>query len=233
MDRRRMCPIPAGFRFGKRVTLEIATSSRQKVMCRCDCGFESKVEARGLRLMRHPKCRYCATLESAVKHGDSQVGKSPFYRLYYIYASILRRCKVKDGIKVFPGYGGRGIKVCDEWKSDYLTFKKWAIANGYSDELTIDRIDNNGNYEPSNCRWVTVKEQSNNRRSNRFVTAFGESKTITEWSEDERCVVGRTAIHDRIARGIDPEVAMASPNYTLNRKRGPRVAKPKEGLPGS
>ena len=79
-------------------------------------------------------------------------------------------------------WGGRGITICDAWNNDFLAFKEWALANGYKDGLTIDRIDNDGNYEPSNCRWTTKKVQSNNRRGLHYLTYKGESKTITEWS---------------------------------------------------
>ena len=79
-------------------------------------------------------------------------------------------------------YGGRGIKVCQEWK-DASNFQKWAINTGYEDDLTIDRIDVNGNYEPSNCRWVPQKEQSRNKRNNRYIVFDGEKKCLVEWLE--------------------------------------------------
>ena len=95
-------------------------------------------------------------------------------------------------------YGARGITICDEWLNPeiihlgcrgrftkgYQAFKEWALENGYADNLTIDRIDVNGNYEPSNCRWITLKEQSNNTRRNHLVTYKGKTQTLTQWSEE-------------------------------------------------
>ena len=92
------------------------------------------------------------------------------------------RCN-NPNVLEYKDYGGRGITVCDEWQHSYETFRDWARLNGYMDDLTIDRIDVNGNYEPSNCRWSTRKEQANNRRSNKLITFNGETHNIQEWSD--------------------------------------------------
>lgn len=101
--------------------------------------------------------------------------------LYNSWKHMKERC-YNPSCPDYHHWGGRGITVCDAWKADYLAFKEWALANGYKKGLTIDRIDNDGNYEPSNCRWATKKEQSNNRRGLHYITYNGETKTITEWS---------------------------------------------------
>lgn len=102
-------------------------------------------------------------------------------KLYSSWKHMKERC-YSPNCKDYKNYGGRGITVCDAWREDFLTFKNWAIANGYKPKLTIDRIDCNGNYEPSNCKWSTRREQNNNRRCLHYLTYKGETKTISEWS---------------------------------------------------
>ena len=92
---------------------------------------------------------------------------------------MLSRCYYNKNA-AFNRYGGRGIKVCDQWKNDFESFYNWAKANGYNESLTIDRIDNDGDYTPSNCRWVSVSEQANNRSTNRHLTINGERLTISQ-----------------------------------------------------
>lgn len=111
-----------------------------------------------------------------ITHGKSDT------RLYSIWCDMKRRCYNPKN-KRYSRYGGRGISVCEEWKDDFQAFYEWAIDNGYDEHLTIDRINVNGNYEPSNCRWVTWKEQQRNTSRNRYITVNGETKTIAEWSE--------------------------------------------------
>lgn len=134
----------------------------------------------------------------AYKHGA--VGT----RLYSIYTGMLKRCRQKT-TNGYERYGGRGIMVCEEWKGKhgFEHFRDWALSNGYSDDLTLDRIDVNGNYEPSNCKWSTMREQCNNRRSNVFLEYNGERHTLAEWA---RIVgVNPTTIKDRHSKGWSAE----------------------------
>ena len=103
-------------------------------------------------------------------------------RLYMIWNTMKQRCYVKSSTS-YKRYGAKGITVCDEWRNSFYAFRDWALANGYSDELTIDRIDSRGNYEPTNCRWATYKEQANNTSKNIKFTYNGETHTIPEWSD--------------------------------------------------
>jgi hypothetical protein len=96
-------------------------------------------------------------------------------------------------------YGGRGISIAEEWL-DYENFRKWSLANGYDDTLTLDRINNDGDYCPENCRWATMKTQGNNRRTVRKFTYEGETKTLKQWAEDSRCTVSYHTLYQRIVR---------------------------------
>lgn len=108
----------------------------------------------------------------------------------------------------YKDYGGRGIRVCEEW-SEYIVFAEWARANGYTDNLTIDRIDNNGNYEPSNCRWVTEKEQHNNKRSNRIIEYQGKRYTLTQLADFAE--INKTTLKERLNNGWSVEDAVKKP----------------------
>lgn len=110
------------------------------------------------------------------KHG----GKGT--RLYRIWQAMKTRC-LNPNFERFSDYGGRGITICEEWENDFQSFHDWSMKNGYSDDLTIDRIDNDGNYEPSNCRWVTNEVQLNNSRQCNFIEFNGETHNMTEWSK--------------------------------------------------
>ncbi len=128
-------------------------------------------------------------------------------RLHNIWLSMRERCH-RENHSYYGDYGGRGITICDEW-DDFTKFRDWAIANGYADNLTIDRIDSNGNYEPLNCRWATMKEQQNNRRSNRIVYYKGLKYTLTELSE--KAGINKTTLKERLNNGWSVEDAVNRP----------------------
>ena len=103
-------------------------------------------------------------------------------RLDIIHSNMIQRC-YNPNSTFYHRYGGRGIKVCNEWRAKRKHFEEWAISNGYTDELSLDRIDNNGDYTPENCRWVTIAQNCNNRNSCHYVSAFGETHSLKEWSD--------------------------------------------------
>lgn len=148
------------------------------------------------------KCHgYVIEREKRIYHGESRT------RLHKIWSSMLERCENKNH-RYYKNYGGRGIYVCVEWHS-YVNFSQWAKENGYDDNLSIDREDNNGNYEPENCRWITKKAQANNKRTNHIVELNGEKHTISEWSE--MLGISKTTIRERLKRGWTVEDALLEP----------------------
>lgn len=126
-------------------------------------------------------------------------------RIDNIYKSMISRCYNKNNSR-YNRYGGRGIEVCLEWKNNKNKFFEWAMNNGYSNEFTIDRINTNGNYEPTNCRWATQKEQQNNRSNTIKINAHGITHTISEWSEITN--IKRATIWRRLKAGDCPEHAL-------------------------
>ncbi len=99
------------------------------------------------------------------------------------------RCSNPNTGRIYQDYGGRGITVYEEWVNDFAVFREWALGSGYKEGMTIERKNVNGNYEPDNCEWIPGAKQSRNRRDTKMLTAFGETKGITDWSEDPRCAV--------------------------------------------
>ncbi len=196
-----MNSVAIGQKFGKWEVISAPqwdAHGHQLVMARCKCGLEKLVRTDGLLIGRSSGCPKCRTT-----HGESRT------KLHGVWGCMLNRCRDENS-KPYKNYGGRGIKVCQEWL-DFPTFRKWALANGYKEGLEIDRRDNDGNYEPGNCRWVTTKENCNNKRTNVLVHAFGEIKTLSQWSEDRRCVVAEGNLRDRIRRwGWDAEAAITT-----------------------
>lgn len=123
-------------------------------------------------------------------------------RLYRIWKAMKCRCN-NPKIPQAHNYSGRGIKICDEWNDNFVEFKKWALMNNYNEHLSIDRIDNNGNYEPSNCKWSTRIEQGNNTRNNIYLTYKGEEYTLSEWAR--RLGINSKTINFRYNRGYSVE----------------------------
>lgn len=129
-------------------------------------------------------------------------------RLYNTWSNMKDRCKNPNS-KYFSRYGGRGISVCDDWE-DFERFMEWATTNGYTDEMTIDRIDNDGNYCPENCRWITMKEQENNRSNNRLFTLNGKTQSLALWC-DEFNQSYKTVYKRIFVLGWDFEKAVTAP----------------------
>lgn len=152
-----------GKKFNRLTVIEYSHSNNGAVwLCKCDCGSFITAKGKDLKNGKTKSCgcfhRDCASKlgKSKKTHGQSNT------RLYYIWRAMKERCFNKNS-RVYNRYGGRGITVCDEWANSFEAFYKWSINNGYSQKLTLDRIDNDGIYEPDNCRWTTMKVQNQNK----------------------------------------------------------------------
>jgi len=149
--------------------------------------------------------------DKRIKHGLYKT------RLHRIWHSMYCRCYYKS-TNQYKNYGGKGIKVCEEWKhlNGFVNFYNWAINNGYKDNLTLDRKDNEKNYCPENCKWSTIKEQSNHRTSNVFYTYKGRTQTATQWCNEYG--ISTTTLYDRLKRGWTLEQALTISTKGLYKK---------------
>lgn len=208
-----------GKRFGRMTVIRQTDRPPGKLhnrywLCRCDCGNEKVYCTGEINRGAIVSCG-CYHREMASKRAYEQHlthGKTGT-RLYGIWNAMKDRCS-NPNCKTFHLYGGRGIKVCEEWKHSFEAFSEWAVLNGYDPskkrgECTVDRIDVNGNYCPENCRIVSQKEQCKNKRSNRMITYNGETKTMTEWAEQYGLRVG--TLRDRLSYGWDVERCLTQP----------------------
>lgn len=176
----RFCDL-TGQKFGKLEVIRRAPNRGNCTMweCKCECGNSTIVSAGHLKNGHTQSCGcyfHEALSERNYKHGLSN------QRLHVIWGNMKQRCLNPNNTK-YDNYGGRGIKICDDWMN-FLSFYEWSTTHGYRDDLTLDRIDVNGNYCPENCRWVTPEVQSLNRTDNHYLTFEGRTMTIKEWADE-------------------------------------------------
>jgi hypothetical protein len=165
-------------------------------VCKCECGTIRSVNKRELSRGRTKSCGCQRILEnkSRTTHGLSES------RIYKIWGSMKQRCSNPNRAD-YSLYGGKGIKVCQSWL-DFEEFLKWSLKNGYAKNLSIDRIDTNGDYEPANCRWVTNIRQQNNKSNNHFITYMGKTMSMKDWSR--RLKIPYKTLKARASLGWDP-----------------------------
>lgn len=168
-----------GQRFGKLVVIK-RVQSRGKAarwLCECDCGKYKEIDSNHLRNGSTKSCG-CLVKESEwnKKHGLSNS------RIYNIWDGMKDRCLKKRTLG-YKNYGGRGITICEEWANSFSSFYNWSMSHGYKNNLSIERIDVNGGYEPSNCKWATPQEQANNKRNNIFIEYKNEKHTLAQWTK--------------------------------------------------
>ena len=172
--------------------------SRNFWLFKCDCGKEKAIDKYSVLRGLTQSCGCLGDekrIERNTKHGLFGTEK----RLYGCWQDMKNRC-YNPNRKKYQIYGARGIIVCDEWKNDFKCFYDWARRNGYKDNLTLDRIDVNGNYCPENCRWATLKEQANNTRKNKKITINGITKNLQEWLDI--CKISHGSYYYRIHKGL-------------------------------
>lgn len=177
-----------GQKFGRLTVIrraENAKNGKSRWKCICDCGDEKVLRGEDLRMGKIMSCG-CLLKESSAKRMQKLLTKhgQAGTRLYRVWTGMKQRC-YDTKIPYYKNYGGRGITICDEWLHDFQVFYDWSMANGYDEtapkgQCTLDRIDNNLGYSPSNCRWATRKEQQNNTRRNYFIEYKGQQYTISQ-----------------------------------------------------
>lgn len=173
-------------------------------VCICDCGKQVEIVGGDLKSGRTQSCG-CYQREAARKYHTKH--NMCGTRLHGIWLDMKRRCR-NNKRPCYGRYGGRGITICDEW-NEFIPFKNWALLNGYADNLTIDRIDNDGDYEPDNCRWVTMEIQANNNSKNRILEYEGETHTMAEWAKILN--ISYSTIRCRVKRNWPMERIVSTP----------------------
>lgn len=200
-----------GEKFNKLTILEElsvrANGGGKQYKCQCECGNVCVVRSDHLKSGHTTSCGCNKIIITSHRKSGT--------KLYHRYDRIKERCYNANNVN-YKNYGGRGIIMCDEWKNDFMNFYDWAMNNGYRDTLTIDRIDVNGNYEPSNCRWITIKEQQNNKTNNVYLTCDGKTQTIAQWSNE--LGISYSTIHARYKRGLSSYECLYKKKWS--RKRG-------------
>lgn len=195
-----------GQKFGKLLVIDECKErdkyGQVKYKCICDCGNTTYVKSCHL-VSGHTKSCCCL---SGKNHNKSHT------RLYNILDSMKQRCYNSNNNN-YINYGGRGITICDEWLNDFMAFYNWAYENGYDDTLTIDRIDNNKSYSPTNCRWVDRKVQANNTRHNVLLTYDGKTQNMKQWSKE--LDISYSTLCNRYYKGLPT-------NLILNKNRLPK-----------
>lgn len=196
-----------GKRFSRLVVTDFAYTKNYNTYwnCVCDCGNKTIVQGTKLTQGRTKSCG-CYMIDR-IKETNSSHGQR-HTRLYGIYCKMKERCNNPNSIE-YSSYGGRGIRLCPEWENDFNSFYQWAKANGYTDSLSIDRIDNDKGYEPENCRWADRITQANNKRTNHYLTYNGKTQSIAQWARETG--LSQSCLRHRIYRGWDVEKALSTP----------------------
>lgn len=205
-----------GHTFDKLIVLSWAGKNKHRKttwLCECECGNQKIIEGGNLKQRQTKSCG-CLRVETKTKHGytGKHNGMHPLYKLLY---DMKTRCYNKNS-KSYKDYGGRGIKICSEWLNSVASFVNWGLQNGYEKGLTIERIDNDGDYCPENCCFITKSEQNNNQSSNHLLTYNGKTKNIAQWAKEKG--IKPATLQARIQYGWTIEDALLRPVRPLTKK---------------
>jgi hypothetical protein len=206
----------AGKKFGRLTAIKYVFSKNKNRywLCKCVCGNEKIARTADLIAGKTKSCG-CLQFEASQKSGlNSKKHGMTNTRIYNIWRRMKYRCYSKNADN-YKDYGGRGITVCDEWKNDFKAFYNWSMQNVYKNNLSIDRIDVNGNYEPTNCRWATNLQQANNRRNNRFISYNNQKLTFAEWATKYN--ISKTTFCYRLKCGWSIEKILNTPPRSYNK----------------
>lgn len=195
-----------GMRFGRLTVIKRADdylcgkNRLTQWLCKCDCGECKTVLANSLS---RGKTRSCGCYRKEYVARKNITHKQSHTRLYAEWRNMINRCKFNTH------YKNNKIDICDEWANNFVSFYEWSIINGYSDDLTLDRVDNDRGYSPNNCRWVSTIIQQNNKGNNHYIEHCGEKHTISEWGRITG--YGDKVIRRRLCLGWNPEKALTTP----------------------
>lgn len=209
-----MAYINMGDRFNSLIATEPCLKSRDKIIFKCDCGKQKEILGQNVKLGNSTSCgciQKARVIEASRTHGQRKS------KIYSIHHDIVNRCTNPKDLS-YKNYGGRGIEVCERWKVFENFYEDMGdVPNG----MQIDRIDNELGYSKSNCRWISPRDNSNNRRSNHVIDIDGEAKTVSYWAEDPRVSVAYSTILTRLNRGWSNKEALFTPPL----KKGTRTKK--------
>jgi len=206
MGRPRIYKQIEGKKFGRLLAIKEVerTRSSRRFLCQCQCGTEITIS---LNLLLSGNTKSCGCLKKDRNKSYFTTHGLSNSKLYSVWSSMKDRCFRKND-PAYKNYGARGITVCDEWLK-FEIFHDWAMANGYQDDLTIERIDNDGDYCSENCTWIPKKEQPRNRRGLHLITFEGKTRTITDWAK--KIGIHASSLRDRLNHGWSIKEALTTP----------------------